>query len=241
LRRWRRCTSVVDPPTVEVDGALGAQLDHHVRELGHGEAAVDARAPAVAGDRDDEFGRDADRRPRVTSVRDVGIELTRAGGEPLAVLGVVEDDRAVADEQGAGVHEVAGRLREGVLPGGDADGSVLDDDAAAAGGIRREDRLVRDEAARDPELAERAVRVAHEEAADDRLVHLVLGTPDVEALRAWEVHDPDAGGRARMPHRVQGRHVPVGELVPPQQVFDPVPRHGRRAYASPEKVWYRTI
>ena len=34
---------------VEVDRALGSQLDHDLRELAHGEAVVDARAAAVAG------------------------------------------------------------------------------------------------------------------------------------------------------------------------------------------------
>jgi hypothetical protein len=209
---------------VQVDGPLGAELHHHLGQLRHGQAAVDARAPAVAGDRDDELGRDADRRPRVASVRDVGVELARAGGETLAVRVAAEHDRAVANEQRTGVHEVAGRLRGRVLPCGDANCSTLDDYATAAGGIRREDRLVGNRPARDPELAERAVRVAHEEAADDRLVHLVLRTPDVEPLGAGEMHDPDPGGGARMPDRVQGRHAPVGELVPPEQVLDPVLR-----------------
>src|SRR3954470_18497221 len=53
---------------VEVDGALGAEVDHHLRELGHRQAGIDPRAPAVAGQGDDVLAADAQRRPRMPAL-----------------------------------------------------------------------------------------------------------------------------------------------------------------------------
>ena len=54
--------------TVEIDRALDAELEHHVRELEHREPAVDARAPAVAGDGDEPLAGEAER-----GTRDAGL------------------------------------------------------------------------------------------------------------------------------------------------------------------------
>ena len=69
----------------------------------------------------------------------------------------------------------------------------------------------------DPELAERPVRIAEEEATDDRLVDAVRHAPDVEVLRPREVEDADARGRPRVPHGVHRRHLAVGEGVAPER------------------------
>ena len=70
---------------VEVDRALGAELDHHLGQLAHREPVVDARASPVARDRDSDAVRDPEGGARVAAVRDVRVELPRAGGEPLEV------------------------------------------------------------------------------------------------------------------------------------------------------------
>ena len=50
---------------VEVERARGAELDHHLRKLGHRETAVDARASAVAGNRHQPLLGDPERRARI--------------------------------------------------------------------------------------------------------------------------------------------------------------------------------
>ena len=166
--------------------------------------------------------RDAEGGARVSAVRDVRVELPRAGGEPLDVR-IVEDDRPVADEQRPGVHEVAGRLVGGLRPRNETDTVAVGDDAGAAGSVGIDDRLVGQRSPVDPQVAERTVRVAQEEAADDRLVDLVRGAPDVETLGVGEVHHPHARRATWVPHRVERRHAAVVEHVPPQEVLDPVP------------------
>jgi hypothetical protein len=84
---------------VEVDRALGAKLDHHLRELEHGEPAVDVRAPAVAGDCDERLPRHPEGGARVATVGDVRVELRGARGEALPVFAGVEDDLPAGDEQ----------------------------------------------------------------------------------------------------------------------------------------------
>lgn len=84
--------------TVEVERARGAELDHHLRELEHREAPVNAGAAAVARNRDQPLLRDPERRARVAPFRDVGVELTRSRGKALAIDSGVEDDRAVGDK-----------------------------------------------------------------------------------------------------------------------------------------------
>jgi hypothetical protein len=82
---------------------------------------------------------------------------------------------------------------------------------------------VRQRPAVDPELAERPVRVAEEEAADHGFLDAGPPAPDVQSLGPREVHDPGTRGAARVANRVQRRHLAVGEGVPPEQVLDPVP------------------
>ena len=94
---------------VEVDRALGAELDHHLGQLEHREPGVDAGAAPVAGDGDHVAGADPQRRARMAAVGDVGVELPRAAREALAVVAGVERDRAAGDQQRPGLHEVAAR------------------------------------------------------------------------------------------------------------------------------------
>jgi hypothetical protein len=101
------------------------------------------------------------------------------------------------------------------------------------------DRLARDRAATDPELAERPVRVPHEEPADDRLVDVVRRAPDVEPFRLGEVGGADAGGRTRVAHGIDRGRVAVGERLPPEEVLDPVhprSRKPRPACVAPGRI-----
>ena len=207
---------------VEVDRALRAQRDHHLGELGHREAAVDARAAAVTGDGHDEVVCDPERRTGMPALRDVGVELPGTGREALAVVLPVEGDLAARDEQRPGLDEVSRRRRRRVLARDEVELLALDRHARPARGVRRRNRLVVHRATVDPELAERAIGVSHEEAADDRLVDVVRGAPDVQALRAGEVHHAHTRRRAWVPDGIERGHVTVGELVAPQQVLDPV-------------------
>ena len=134
----------------------------------------------------------------------------------------VERDLAVADEHGAGMDEVAARCCRRLLACHDSDVLAVDDDAGAARAVRLRDRVVGHRATLEPEIPEGPVRVTEEEAPDDRLVHLVLRTPDVEPFRNRKVRDPDAGRRARVARRVERRHATVGERPPPEQVLDAV-------------------
>jgi hypothetical protein len=207
---------------VEVDRALGAELDHHVGELEHGEAAVDVGAPAVARDRDQMLFRDPERGARVTPVGDVRVELPGRRREALAVVLAVEDDPPAVDEQRSRLHEVAGRATRRGSSRHESDGAVVDDDAGAALSVRRGDGLVARRPAVDPELAERPVGVAQEEAADDGLLDPVPPAPHVQVLGAWEMDDANACRADRVPHRVHRRDLPVRERVPPEQILEAV-------------------
>jgi hypothetical protein len=92
---------------VEVDRALGPELDHRLGELEHRQPSVDAGAPPVARDGGQEVVRDSERRARMAAVGDVRVELPRPGGESLAVLGWIEDDLPGSNEQRASVDQVA--------------------------------------------------------------------------------------------------------------------------------------
>ena len=179
---------------VEVDRALRAQRDHHLGELGQREAAVDARAAAVTGDGHDDVVRDPERRTGMPALRDVGVELPGAGREALAVVLPVEGDLAARDEQRPGLDEVSRRRRRRVLARDEVELLALDRHARPARGVRRGIGSWSPGSV-DPELAERA-RGPHEEAADDRLVDVVRGAPDVQALRAGEVHHAHTRRRA---------------------------------------------
>ena len=72
-----------------------------------------------------------ERGARVAGGGDVGVELGGAGGEALAVVAAVVDGDAVADEQRAGLEEVAVRLGRERVARGDADVRALDVHAGA--------------------------------------------------------------------------------------------------------------
>ena len=61
--------------TVEVDRALGAEVDHDAGELEHRQPGVDVGAPPVAGHGDQRVVGEPERRPRMTVLGDVGVEL----------------------------------------------------------------------------------------------------------------------------------------------------------------------
>src|SRR6185436_2740417 len=77
--------------------------------------------------------------------------------------------------------------------------------ARANGGPRRLDRLVLDRRAAEPHLAERPIRVAHEEAGHERLVDALGAAPVVEPRGLGEELDRDPRVRERMPDEVHGR------------------------------------
>jgi hypothetical protein len=79
--------------------AAAAEREHERRELVERQARVDVRAPAVAADEVQVAVGRPDRRPRMAPVGDVLVELARAGGEALVVVGAVEDDARARDEQ----------------------------------------------------------------------------------------------------------------------------------------------
>jgi hypothetical protein len=163
-------------------------------------------------------------------VGDVGVELPRARREPFAVVARVEDDRAVADEKRPCVEEVTLGLGGELLARRETDALAVDGDAPAVQTVSPEDRLVRNRPAGGAEVAQGPVRVTKEEAADDRFVDPVRGTPDIEALRLREVHDPHASRGAWVARRVERRDADVGELRPPQQVLDV--SHGHASMAA---------
>ena len=193
---------------------------------------VDARAAPVARDGEDDIARDPERGAWMPPFRDVGVELPRAGREPLAII--VWDRRRRRRRGRAAARRGRGPLSPPPAPRrGRARrmSSPLDDDAGAAGSVRLGDRLVGHGAAVDPEIAQRPIRVAKEEAPDDRLVDLVPRAPDVEPLGQGKCTTRTRVDTPRVPDRVERRHAPVGERPSPEQVLDPV-RH-RRGFSSP--------
>jgi uncharacterized BrkB/YihY/UPF0761 family membrane protein len=215
---------------VEVKRARGPELDHHLRKLGHRETAVDARASAVAGNRDQPPLRDPERRARIAPRRDVGVELAGSGGEALAIDTGVEDDLAVSDEERPGLHQITHRPGRGGLALDESDRTLgIDDGGASPGPVRRGHRLMGRRPSVDPELTEGPVGVAEEEAGDNRLLDAILRAPDVQALGPGEMHDTQPSGSARVAHGVEGRDLSVSERLPPKVVLDPVlPSHKRR-------------
>ena len=231
LRRCLRCTRVVEPPPSRLT-ALSAPSS----TITSASSGIDS-PPSTR-----------ERRPSHATARTKSAEIPSAarGCRPSVMsesncpapaenpsrssLGS-KTTGAVADEQRPRVHQVSLRRVGRLVAWSEADVPALDDHAGAAGSVRVKDLLVGHGAATDPEIAQRAIGIAKEEAADDRLVDLVPRAPDVEPLGAREVHYPGAGRTARVPDRVEGRHLAIGELVPPQQVLDPV-RH-RRGFSSP--------
>src|SRR5438477_9086712 len=92
---------------VEVDRVAGAEAGGEFGELGEGEARVDAGAAAVADERDQLFVGGGEGGAWVAASGDVGVELVGAGDESLGIVEVAERC-AVADEQRAGLQQVAG-------------------------------------------------------------------------------------------------------------------------------------
>ena len=167
LSRCPRCTSVAEPPPSRLIASRAPNEISSRASSAEVQPGVDARAAAVAADRQQLVLADAQRAARVAADGDVGVELRRAGGEALAILAV--DQRApVADEQRAGLDEVAGRVGAGARPRGREPDVAVDVHAGARAAPRRGDGSCSTRAVQ-PHLAQRPVRVAQEEAGDDRL------------------------------------------------------------------------
>ena len=94
---------------VEVDRVVGAESGDQVSEFGEGQAGVDAGAAAVADERGQLLVGEGERGAWVAAGGDVGVELVGAGDEALRVVEVAERG-PVADEQRAGLQQVAGGL-----------------------------------------------------------------------------------------------------------------------------------
>ena len=203
---------------VKVDRALRAEVDHHLREFGHRQPCVDPGAAAVARHGDQLAVADAERCARMAFRRDVGVELLGARREALVVRIRIERHRAAGHEQRPGLQEVACGLRGRLGARADLHPAVRDDDARPPLRVRVGHPLVRSLASVGPDVPERAVRVAHEEPADDRLVHAGRPAPHVEALGLGEEHDTCA--RRGVPRRVDRGHETVPELVAPEQIRD---------------------
>ncbi len=154
------------------------------------------------------------------SVGDVRVELPAAGGEALDVPLPVEDNGAVSDEQRSRLYDVTGGVAGHLVERPQPDLVVDDRDARTPRSEGLGHGLVLHASAVDHQLAERPVRVAEEETADDRLVDAVRHAPDVEPLRLGKVHDAYPRGRARMPDRVHGGLDSTGQPSPREQVLD---------------------
>ena len=155
---------------------------------------------------------------------DVGIELPRSVREALAILAV--DQRAPArHQQRAGLEQVARRIVGKLLAARDADAAV-DVHASALGPPRRGDRLVADDRAVHPHLAQRAIRVAQEEPRDERLGLVVGGAPVIEAPRLSEHHHPQGRRGKRVPGEVDGGVQPVAQADAGELVCDVVGHGG---------------
>src|SRR5262245_21294112 len=100
--------------------------------------------------------------------RDVRVELLGARAEALVVGLRIEGHRAVGHEQRTGLDEIAADAVGDVLPREDPDPIAVAHHARAALRIRRRRRLMDDRTALYPDLAERSVRIADEEPADNR-------------------------------------------------------------------------
>jgi hypothetical protein len=145
-------------------------------------------------------------------------------GEAFSVVVGLEGDRTLGHEQWSGLHEIAERPRRSRGPFHEAHVAIVDHDAAAASCVRFRDRFVALRPAVDPQLAERPVRVAEKEAADDGFFDAVPPTPHIEVLGSGEVQDTRARRSPRVAHGVHRRDLAVRERVAPEQIFDPVAR-----------------
>ena len=151
-----------------------------------------------------------ERRARVAAVGDVGVELGLAGAEALAVVRAAEDRRAVADQQRAGLQEVAARLGGQLVARGDratppwtCTHARTSAQGASNGTCRRATPRVRTSPSGD------AVR-PHEEAADQRLVDAARGAPRLEPRLAAQDRDAQLGRAASWRATWTRRRAPSG-------------------------------
>ena len=149
---------------------------------------------------------DAERAGGSALRRDVGVELPGAGGEALAVL-AVDDERPPLTAGPAWTRSPPGRRASAGAARAGRRRRRGRGAPAAHGGRSARARPGR----RRPNLAERPVRVAHEEAGHDRLGMAVRGAPEVEPLRLREADDAHPRRAARMADEVDRRLEPVSE------------------------------
>ena len=163
----------------------------------------------------------------MTVLGDVGIELLGCRAEALVVGLRIEGDSTVRDEQRARLQEVTvGPLGRRVTRH-DPDAAAVAHHARAARRVDRGQRLVADTAAGGPHLAERAIRVAHEEATDHGLLDRGRPADDVQALRSREEHHAHARPLDRMAHGVHRGGLAVVEGLAPEPVLDHTTTTGR--------------
>src|SRR6476659_5842137 len=227
--------------SVEVDRALGPELDHQFGELAHRQPSVDVRAASIAGNRNQPPLPDSERRTRMAADRDVRVELRHISREAFAVVIPVEHDRPVSDEQRAGLQQVALRPRRGRGTLTQTHHPVVDDDSTSRWPKRPGYRLMARRPSVDPQLAQRPVRIAQEEAADHRLFDAVRHAPDVQPLRARKMQYANGCRRARIAHAAHRRHVPIRTRLPPEEILEPVghrPRiYPRQTSSDPRPTW----
>src|SRR4051812_258469 len=213
---------------VKVDRLASPEGHEQSRELAELKPCIDPRAPAVATDGEQLIVADAQRAARVATDGDIGVELRRAAGEALPVLAV--DQRAsLADQQRARLDEVSARGGVEFAPGREPNRPV-DVETPPPCAPRRGDRLVRDGRAADPHLAERSVRIAHEEPRHDRLRMALGRAPMIQPGRLGEADHGQARARERMTYEVHGGLVAVPGTESQQLVLDAV-GHRAQAYA----------
>ena len=195
---------------VQVDRGVAAEAHEHARELLERQARL-ALGAAVAGDRDQAAGREAKRRSRVAAVGDVGVELRLAGREALGIQRAVEAGLAVAHQQRAGLQEVAARLGRQLVALGDPHLAAGDAHAGAQVAPRPRERHAPALDAVGSHLTQRHAARAHEEAADQRLLHPTRSAPRRQLLRLAEDRHPQLGAALGMGGRVHRGGRAAGE------------------------------
>ena len=195
---------------VQIDRGVAAEAHEHARELLERQARLALRA-AVARDRDQAAGREAQRRPRVAAVGDVGVELRLAGREALGIERAVEAGLAVAHQQRAGLQEVAARLGRQLVALGDPHLAAGDAHAGAHVAPRPRERHAPALDAVGPQFTQRHAARAHEEPADQRLLHAASSAPRRQLLRLAEDRHPQLGAALGMGRRVHGGGRAAGE------------------------------
>jgi hypothetical protein len=103
-----------------------------------------------------------ERRPRMTVLGDVRVELLSGGCEAFVIGLGAEDDGPLRDEQWARLQEVAIGTLGRALARDDPNAIDVAHHAGTARGVGLGQRFVTDSATGGPDLAERAIRVTHE-------------------------------------------------------------------------------